>query len=385
MTHNSNNSNPLFDILDSIENNNDSTHIIDLIDNTFTLNQYSQKTSFILLNKLLNHCVEHNRNKLGTEIIQYWEAIDPISDTGIAEMMIDICRSRIFNIDTIRKVKPKEYSTFQMLMDLSKRENEPYISADAAPRIIEIFGTITSNEIYTLYEYARDHGATYLSIWLWNHYVKLSDAAPIPKFIKDFKSYTKEEQELMKSMSLKPLLKPRDLQRVYEESNNYKIDESLLSSLGIRDHESENEPLTEEQQKTLFKKMHYSLVDDNDKISLVAFARYGPLNPFLNQEHSSMDSGRMRLSNMYDFDPDTESREDWYEGHCWQTGDRILHREYAVRIPMPNGGWWGCFASWNAAYKYIQEHDQSNAMSMLLINYFEQQSHEYGLCGVIDE
>lgn len=65
---------------------------------------------------------------------------------------------------------------------------------------------------------------------------------------------------------------------------------------------------------------------------------------------------RMLYCNHFEIDEDTnhESGYDWYVGadkSCMKCRKYIPVREWAVRYPLNNGGWFGCFCSWDCVSK----------------------------------
>ena len=62
-------------------------------------------------------------------------------------------------------------------------------------------------------------------------------------------------------------------------------------------------------------------------------------------------------------DPETGNVEQtklpkWFKGECDKCKRKIPKRCYAVRCPMPNGGWLGTFCSWNCVY--LSGHEADN-------------------------
>lgn len=85
---------------------------------------------------------------------------------------------------------------------------------------------------------------------------------------------------------------------------------------------------------------------------------YGPLNPFIASSETGVQgfniNSRMFESTHYEvgklegvegFDEDEDIRS-WFTENCQVCRKKILSYHYAVRMPMPGGGWRGCYDSW---------------------------------------
>jgi hypothetical protein len=67
---------------------------------------------------------------------------------------------------------------------------------------------------------------------------------------------------------------------------------------------------------------------------------------------------RMMLCVCYDklIDGDVvDDNPDWFSGHCLECGLSIRSRSHAVRIPMIEGGWIGCFCTFKCAKRNIEQ------------------------------
>nr|QBK84656.1 MAG: hypothetical protein LCDPAC01_01370 [Pithovirus LCDPAC01] len=79
---------------------------------------------------------------------------------------------------------------------------------------------------------------------------------------------------------------------------------------------------------------------------------YGPLNISESIDYTLMTTNtiyggpRMFLDMSYEVDDQGENMNDWYTGKCEECENNIRSRRYAVRDPLLQGGWRGCFCSW---------------------------------------
>lgn len=74
---------------------------------------------------------------------------------------------------------------------------------------------------------------------------------------------------------------------------------------------------------------------------------YGPSNPFFGELSGDVDTGqdRMLKCTYWDYDEEIDDIRPWYRGVCDWRGHRITSERCALRIPVPNGGWMGCYCS----------------------------------------
>jgi hypothetical protein len=67
---------------------------------------------------------------------------------------------------------------------------------------------------------------------------------------------------------------------------------------------------------------------------------------------------------------------EWFTGNCDICNNRIRSKEEAVRMPMEEGGWDGCYCSWDHARSDVVK---PNETIMQLIDIFEKQCKEHGI------
>ena len=88
---------------------------------------------------------------------------------------------------------------------------------------------------------------------------------------------------------------------------------------------------------------------------------WGPVNAMLDRDCSGNDGPcRMLACVCRDLDqacdeqltPDVPlDSEQWFTGRCDECQRSLLDISYAIRFPVTNGGWVGCFCSWNCLGK----------------------------------
>lgn len=106
----------------------------------------------------------------------------------------------------------------------------------------------------------------------------------------------------------------------------------------------------------LFKDYLGKIPEEAKRTDIYYFRIYGPRNAIPTDENEE-GGERMLLSNVYDYDEDEEEEYEWFLGHCLSCALRIRRKQHALRLPVPGGGWRGCYCSPECATKAIEEYD----------------------------
>lgn len=136
----------------------------------------------------------------------------------------------------------------------------------------------------------------------------------------------------------------------------------------------------EEEQLTIIKP--YLLYINKELIKV-----YGPSNTLfnvnLNGENICSTIGcRMLTCNEFHEDDDIydedyfENTQDWFTGSCEYCLNTIEHRHYACRFPPKNGGWLGCYCSWDCV-RYDTK--STKYVELELMDIFENQLLDVGI------
>jgi thiol-disulfide isomerase/thioredoxin len=82
---------------------------------------------------------------------------------------------------------------------------------------------------------------------------------------------------------------------------------------------------------------------------------------------------------------------DWFTGNCQWCFGKIRRRRHAVRMPLPMGGWRGCYCDWSCVDDHLVDIEtngdgNTDILAIVgLIQYFMKQLHDYGIQDVLDE
>lgn len=124
---------------------------------------------------------------------------------------------------------------------------------------------------------------------------------------------------------------------------------------------------SEEREKYMGSFLSQDMMDKMYENELL-FQILGPVNPIVNGDFSQMNhvcfkygGCRMLFCNCYELEILSQSDEtgsepyypnipQWFIGYCQNCKRKINKRCYAVRRPLPQGGWKGTFCSWNCVH-----------------------------------
>jgi hypothetical protein len=101
----------------------------------------------------------------------------------------------------------------------------------------------------------------------------------------------------------------------------------------------------------------------------VIFRSFGPAHPIENDNNPDCIDHRMLKCNCferYDEETDTVQDVDWFSGVCFECSKKIRSRSHALRLPMPGGGWWGCFCSFHCIKIHLEDRPGCNDKRTLL-------------------
>ena len=130
------------------------------------------------------------------------------------------------------------------------------------------------------------------------------------------------------------------------------------------------------------------LVKNNELFNI-----FGPANAIINGNFKKTDhicyrygGCRMLYCNCFEFEQMDIGKDEleiefpnipqWFKGQCERCDRVVQKRCYAVRRPLPQGGWRGTYCSWNCLYLSGNVEDQ---LSMELCNLMENQLNEMGI------
>lgn len=226
-----------------------------------------------------------------------------------------------------------------------------------------------------------------------DNYIKLSNAdiKKLLSFLVDDENNTKIKEHLNKKTIVPYWIKNKKRKDFKPVPKIPSIKEAL--DLFMKDIENPDENII----NTL--KQQYALSTITDKILMVShhikldlyddseiFHRYGPVNTREIDDYDDIDYDndvclkfggcRMftccefesnKFKNEYDdnYDDDNDYFIDWYTEECEVCEKKIIKRHYALRLPLEDGGWKGCYCSFECLRLNIQNKDTLNRIKTL--------------------
>lgn len=231
---------------------------------------------------------------------------------------------------------------------------------------------------------------------------RIAEYAPIPKYIRDFDIQVNtlprlQEKDVTSDMPTELiaeyLLGQMDNYDLYvDETDDVTAKDVLIDKINAMS-ESEREAFV-----VLFKvdpEEIKRIQNDRD-----VFRVYGPVNPYLDTDFSNLrnDEGELDVNLIFggarmftdmalEYEPETSvPLDDWFTGYCLQCSKRIRAYHYAVREPIIQGGWRGCYCSWDCIREFVrldteQDPDTYNmyVIQMALIKEMEDNINEIGI------
>lgn len=108
-------------------------------------------------------------------------------------------------------------------------------------------------------------------------------------------------------------------------------------------------------------------LEENESTSYSANRVFGPANRFMDKNCISnpYKNGPCRMLECLckeqeeDLDPEYYTYNEWFHGKCQRCFRAIRDRSHAIRIPIENGGWYGCFCTFDCMKDDIPVKDQN--------------------------
>ncbi len=111
------------------------------------------------------------------------------------------------------------------------------------------------------------------------------------------------------------------------------------------------------------------------------FRILGPSNPQINSTAPDfLDAqDRMFTCNLYDYDEDEDEYEPWFTGNCLTCMKKIEEYWYAIRLPRSQGGWSGCYCTFQCARQDLLNEEIPKLPDIAILDIVEKKIHEKGI------
>lgn len=418
-------------LYDAIRDNNLGN--IETILQSLNLDDNDTSDAYTLFSGLVRICMTYNSKLSLIFLYNYWADNYYVEEEGISlystlfmrkEFDVDllIYINEILNEDSLDKeyihmLKDKNFTLVEIVESLNilGKDIQVYqvISASefkwACDKAVKVFGIPTVDNLEYFYNLTKNENgaiADYFAFilrqigkfaeipdWVYNPSdgmpVKVSDVTlPMESdiAIPDYEPDTKYQISIEDTVDL--ILKNSDIV-LYDKNTGEEI-----SSLGDGIKESEvkeslikrltelNElgKLNMMQEYGYIKQME-TLQDDEELFRLL-----GPVCPITGADLEDMKYGgeRMFISNKFVYDDGTEDTDiyittSWFLGYCEYCNLRLRRKYHAVRQPLIDGGWIGCFCSWQCVKDKASKVDFTDEITPNLCDEFEEELKEFGV------
>jgi hypothetical protein len=271
-------------------------------------------------------------------------------------------------------VKSLDYSSFTLVLHELIDSVESDEAVLAAKKAVDVFGKQKYDVLKSLADFASERRNTFLENFLLNLAEEVAPYAEMPSWVSDFglreppkiKPYDRIESNITPEEIVE---KFKDLGIEFED--NAKALEYIkqrLNESSPESHKDSGKSITDLFNKKLIEELYF----DKD-----LFRWFGPDNP----TYSS--SERMFESYLFDYDDDSDIVNDWYNGACNFCHLKIRKKVHSLRMPMPSGGWFGCYCSFNclrsAIYNMEYEEKQYYVMIHMMTNVLEDEIKTIGI------
>lgn len=332
----------------------------------------------------------------------------------------DIQRSQLDYLPTITSLCTNNYITREVLIYCIKSyPNRPDIdyfvdlinlgNDDEALKIAVILDTILCN----------------LSYQDWSLLVQLTENVED----EEYENQKLRQFYITKQLSFKQNIKPKWIMEIKISNDNEEIDDVPKDLPNVKDavdlilefsSKVDFKDINNEDNELDLKNLlisHYGIATINEKINMLPhnseiynklphdyddrnlFRRFGPLNSMysvcnnlhkdnicdkyggcrmlLCNEFTTSDTYGNDIDLMSDLDVFTNS--DWFHGTCDYCSDNIKYKHYAMREPLIQGGWSGCFCSYECLEAFLLEDKEKNKYSLLMIERMIDQIEKIGI------
>jgi hypothetical protein len=262
----------------------------------------------------------------------------------------------------------------------------------AAERIVTLFGTgkLGEDDIKGLLTQAQDRQNFKLENYFGTLLTRIAAPAEKPEWVYDVHNLKilPSEQDLLLIAPVVDVNLTKDNYTLSDEEAVHLATDGLAAQgIYIEDMERSEEELaallrimTVEEKAAFFEPVYKNIATYRQGEDKELLTYFGPSNvqvdAILTTDHECCKYGGCRMLlcrcfERYDFDDDEDVVDEdpnleWFAGYCLQCRLTILHKWYALRLPIPTGGWKGTYCS----FKCLRE-ASPNILTTKLIDRIE--------------
>lgn len=315
-------------------------------------------------NSLIDVCRKTGRKDLVEILLKFRYLDENIHNVSLLTSAFFDPTLSMENLNFIKK--SLDYSSFTLVIHEIIEADESEEALLAAHKAVQIFGAQKHELIKSLIEFAQERHNVFLENFLWNLFEEVAPYAEYPSWVSDFGLTSPPEitnpynLEMISNITSDPNLSAEKILEKFKELGiEFEDEEEALVYLKnklkttLKTDLDVNNNIISLFNKKLIEELYY---DKN------IFRWFGPDNP------TPSSSERMFESFLYDYDDETDLINDWYTGFCNFCHLKIRRRVHSLRIPMPSGGWMGCYCSFDCLRKGIANYDYEDKEYHILIH-----------------
>lgn len=384
--------------LKSIENGDIET--LNEVLNRLPIETLSVEASDSLLAQMMNSASSSFRHEAGKVIFERWAKTYPPQQIDFFSTLF---KNNLFNDDTFTFLAKtfQETSYLTVMTDLCRDDSNENL-VRTCKNVIQAYGEQPAS-IYDLIRVEADTSGNFV---IYNFMVtKLLPSRPYadkPEWVKDFRLDTsvplphsddlneQAQQILLREYSAETEIPDTETLIGYltdgmahagiSFTNIEEVRQTLRGILPNLSSSQTRDLLTEslgDRVDEVLRDGRLSTLQDNTTL----FRILGPSNPILNSKAEDFLRGddRMFLCALYDYDEEEEEIQPWFTGNCSVCMRRIAHYWYAVRVPKPQGGWAGCYCSWEHAREDVFNRETPDVAGIAILDVVEPRVIDVGI------
>lgn len=322
------------------------------------LNKYSKTEIFSdkdldIFYKIFLPCFKYQRKELFKILYKRWKLSKQYESFPLY-MWIFI--NEKFTASMLKFISDVLYLNFQSIAEALADYDSIEQNKVVLRKCTEIFGVQSHDTYRYLLDYAAQKENSSVYNFLLFYYVQTGEYLPKPEWVKDFTNGNMPTEAQIEEKRLQKIkITMEDVNKLSNEEFIELLTEGS-KTIGLREETIlETKKYFSEKLPTMTDKEKYFLIRDilklkkylSEQDDVELFRLFGPDNPLVDTTYYEIKYRRSRMfyCEYFDFDEENNEFYDWFVGYCEQCYNRIRYRWYALRLPLPHGGFKGCFCS----------------------------------------
>nr|WIL03340.1 type I restriction modification DNA specificity domain protein [Cedratvirus plubellavi] len=376
--------------------NNSDLDSLSVLLEKFPIEVLDVERSDALLAQFLNTAARERKEKEALLVYQRWERTYPSQEISFFATLF---RNNLFEDYTYKFLANtfKETSFLEVVSDLSKGDsNEDLIRT--LDNVFQAYGEQNKDRLDIALAEADSSGNSVMYNYLYEKALPLQEVAPKPEWVNtdegkygsDLPTSEQLEEEaadILNRVAAEDIPLPRtetlvDFLVAGMEADGIAIDNieearNVLRASIVQLTPEQLNDLTKGRIEEALKTENLNTLQTNTEL----FRILGPSNPQIGagMEDFLTSQDRMFTCSLYDYDEDEDETEDWFLGYCLVCSRKIENYWYAVRAPHSQGGWSGCYCSFEHTRQDLLNRDQPRLSDVAILDLVEIKTKQTGI------